>query len=138
MKVVLDANVAIAAVATRGLCEAVMELCLEHHQIVLCEGLLDEIEKNLRKKIKAPDPVIAEFIKLLRSNARILEPEKLGKNVCRDPGDLMVLGLVVPGKIDAIVTGDKDLLVIRKYKSAQILLPRTFWESNKKTKRSEE
>jgi predicted nucleic acid-binding protein len=30
MKVIIDADVAISTVASRGLCEAVMELCLVH------------------------------------------------------------------------------------------------------------
>lgn len=132
MRVILAANVAIAAAASRGLCEAPFELCLEHHHIILCEGILDEIEEKLRSKIKVPMPVIAEQLKLLRSNAEILEPEDAARSICRDPVDLMLLGLVRPGRADAIVTGDKDLLVIKKYLGARIMTPRSFWESNRK------
>jgi putative PIN family toxin of toxin-antitoxin system len=130
MRVVVDANVAIAGVAARGLCEAVMELCLERHHLVLCEELLGEIEEKLCGKIKAPPTVVAEYLMVLRRNAQILRPEAVGKEVCRDPDDLMVLGLVVPGKVDAIVTGDKDLLVIKSYKGARIMTPRGFWEAS--------
>jgi uncharacterized protein len=134
MRVILDANVVIAAVASRGLCEAILELCLEHHQLILCEGILDEIEEKLRIKIKVSAPVIAEYLKILRNNAQILEPEKVEKGICRDPDDLMILGLVAPGNADAIVTGDKDLLVIKEFKKARIITPRGFWESNTKEK----
>lgn len=134
MRVILDANVVIAAAASRGLCEAILELCLEHHSLILCEGILEEIEEKLRVKIKVSPPVIAEYLKVLRNNAEILDPEDVQKSVCRDPDDLMVLGLVVPGKADAIVTGDKDLLVIKEYKRSRIMTPRSFWDSNKKEK----
>lgn len=134
MRVIVDANVAIAAAASRGLCEAILELCLEHHHLILCEGILEEIEKKLRIKIKVSPPVIAEYLKVLRNNAEILEPEKVQETICRDPDDLMILGLVAPGNADAIVTGDKDLLVIKEYKKARIMTPRSFWESNKKEK----
>lgn len=134
MRVILDSNVAIAAAAARGLCEAILELCLEHHHLILCEGLLNEIEEKLRIKIKASPSVIDEYLKILRHNAEILEPEEVQKNVCRDPNDLMILGLVVPGKADAIVTGDQDLLIIKEYKKARIITPRNFWETNKKEK----
>ena len=134
MRVILDANVVIAAAASRGLCEAIVELCLEHHHLVLCEGILDEIEEKLRIKIKVSPPIIAEYLKILRHNAQIFEPEKVQKAVCRDPDDLMMLGLVAPGNADAIVTGDKDLLVIKEYKDACIMTPRSFWESNRKKK----
>ncbi|MBW1786006.1 MAG: hypothetical protein JRK53_05215 [Deltaproteobacteria bacterium] len=46
MKIVLDATVVIAAFAARGLCESVFELCLHAHQILLSEGLLEEIRQN--------------------------------------------------------------------------------------------
>ena len=134
MRVILDANVVIAAAAARGLCEAILELCLEHHNLILCEGILEEIEEKLRVKIKVSPPIIAEYLKLLRNNAEILEPEDVPKAACRDPSDLMILGLVAPGHADVIVTGDKDLLVIKKYKEARIMTPRSFWESNKKEK----
>ena len=134
MRVIIDANVAIAAAASRGLCEAILELCLEHHHFILCEGVLAEIEEKLRVKIKVSPPVIAEYLKVLRNNAQILEPEKVEKGICRAPNDLMILGLVIPGKAEAIVTGDKDLLVIKEYKGARIMTPRNFWESNKKEK----
>ena len=132
MRVIVDANVAIAGAASRGLCEAIMELCLEHHHIVLCEGILKEIEEKLRFKLKVPPTFIAEYLRVLRNNAEILEPEPVDKAICRDPNDLMILGLVFPGNADAIVIGDRDLLVIAEYKGARILKPRSFWESNKR------
>ena len=132
MRVIVDANVAIAGAASRGLCEAIMELCLEHHRIILCKGILKEIEEKLRVKLKVPPVIIADYLKVLRNSAEILEPEPVDKEICRDPDDLMILGLVYPGNADAIVTGDKDLLVIKEYTGARILNPRSFWELNTK------
>jgi putative PIN family toxin of toxin-antitoxin system len=134
MRVVIDSNVAIAAVASRGLCEAVMELCLEHHHVVLCESILAEIDDKLRKNLRVPPPVAAEYITFLRGNSQVLEPEEVAEESCRDPGDLMILGLIGPGEIDAIITGDKDLLVLKKHGSARIISPRGFWDSARKEK----
>jgi putative PIN family toxin of toxin-antitoxin system len=132
MRVIIDANVAIAGAASRGLCEAIMELCLEHHRIILCEGILKEIEEKLRFKLKVPLPIVVEYLRVLRAGAEIVEPEPVDKKVCRDPNDLMILGAVYPGNADAIVTGDKNSLVIMEYRGARILNPRSFWESNKR------
>jgi uncharacterized protein len=131
MRVILDSNVIIAAVAARGLCEAVLELCLERHHIILCEAILDEIEEKLSGKIRVSPSVITELQRVLRAYADILEPDEVHSSACRDPDDLKVLGLVVPGNADVIVTGDKDLLVIRTYRGARIMTPRNFWEVNK-------
>jgi putative PIN family toxin of toxin-antitoxin system len=128
MRVILDSNVFIAAVASRGLCEAVMELCLERHTVVAGEGILEEVAEKLRTKIKVPSPLVAEYVKFLRQNVELLRPERLDPKTCRDPNDLMVLGLVAPGDAQAIVTGDKDLLVLGVFKAAPIMTPRAFWE----------
>jgi putative PIN family toxin of toxin-antitoxin system len=132
MRVIIDSNIAIAAVASHGLCEVLMELCLEQHQIILCEGIMREIERKLRTKLSVPAPVIAEYLRVLRNNAEMLEPETVPEAVCRDHDDLMILGLVSSGKADVVVTGDKDLLVLGSYNAAQIVTPRAFWESNRR------
>lgn len=128
MRVILDSNVFIAAVASRGLCEAIVELCLERHSLIAGEGILAEVEDKLRTKIKVPPRVVAEYMKFLRQNVEMARPEKLDPKTCRDPNDLMVLGLVSPGDAQAIVTGDKDLLVLGSFKGASVMTPRTFWE----------
>ncbi|MBM4152744.1 MAG: putative toxin-antitoxin system toxin component, PIN family [Kiritimatiellaceae bacterium] len=131
MRVIIDSNVAITAAAARGLCEAVLELCLDRHDLILGEGIVREIENKLRAKLKAAPPVIAEFLTVLRHNAEMFEPEKVDRKVCRDPADLIVLGLIAPGNADVVITGDKDLLVVAQYKQARIMTPRDFWEANR-------
>ena len=84
-----------------------------------------EIEAKLQTKLRVPPPVIAEYLKVLRNNAQVLDPEDVDAQVCRDPADLMVLGLVAPGNAEAIITGDKDLLVIKEYGRARIMTPST-------------
>lgn len=132
MRVVLDANFIIAAAAARGVCEAVFELCLDQHQLIICEGLLREIDEKLRFKINVPAPVVAEYLQLLRNNAETVTPSAVDPESCRDPDDLVILGLVSPGNVEAIVTGDQDLLVLGSYEKARIISPREFWEQERR------
>ena len=126
MRIVLDANVVVAAFAARGLCEAVFELCLDSHEIMLCEHLLAEIHRNLLAKVKLPKAGVDRIISLLRDNALLMVPRDLPTNTCRDATDIPVLGLALAAGADCIVTGDKDLLVLKKFKSIPILTPRDF------------
>lgn len=126
MKVVLDANVVVAAFASRGLCESIFELCLDSHDIILSEHLLGEISRNLIKKIKLPKERVYEIVELLRENATILIPDSLPLDTCRDSDNVKVLGLATAAGADCIVTGDKDLLVLKKFRSVPILTPRGF------------
>ena len=126
MKIVLDANVVIAAFASRGLCESVVELCLHSHEIVLSEELLEEIVRNLRQKIKLPGNIVEDISKLLREQASMVSSVPLAAEVCRDPDDVKILELAVAANADYIVTGDKDLLVLKKFQGVPIVTPRLF------------
>jgi putative PIN family toxin of toxin-antitoxin system len=126
MKIVLDANVIVAAFAARGLCESVMEVCLSEHEIVLSDELLDEILENLLEKIKLPSGVVDSIGELLREHASMLNPTSIAPAVCRDPDDIKALNLALASKADYIVTGDKDLLVLKKIEGIPILSPRSF------------
>jgi putative PIN family toxin of toxin-antitoxin system len=126
MKIVLDANVIVAAFASRGLCESIFEFCLSEHEIILCVALLDEIVRNLRLKIKLPAAVVDGIGDLLREYGSMLDPVPLPPDTCRDADDVKILGLAVASGADFIVTGDKDLLVLEKCQGIPILSPRSF------------
>ncbi|MCP4668884.1 MAG: putative toxin-antitoxin system toxin component, PIN family [Deltaproteobacteria bacterium] len=126
MKIVLDANVIIAAFASRGLCESIMEVCLSKHEIVLCDELLEEVLRNLRLKIKLSDKIVDDISDLLLEQATKIKPVSLPTDICRDPEDVKILGLAVAADAHYIVTGDKDLLVLEAFQGIPILTPRAF------------
>jgi putative PIN family toxin of toxin-antitoxin system len=126
MKIVLDANVIIAAFAARGLCESIIEVCLSEHDIALSDDLLDEILRNLLNKIKLPSEIVDNIGALLREHSNISIPVSLASDVCRDPDDIKILGLAVASNADYIITGDKDLLVLKSFQGIPILNPRSF------------
>lgn len=126
MRIVLDANVVVAAFASRGLCESLLELCLHNHQIVLCAGLLEEIRRALLHKIKLPPRAVDEIANLLREHATLVSPAVLPSDSCRDPRDVKVLGLAVAANADCIVSGDNDLLALQSFRSIPILSPTSF------------
>ncbi|MEI6147756.1 MAG: putative toxin-antitoxin system toxin component, PIN family [bacterium] len=133
MRVILDANVLIAAVAGRGLCESLMELCLEDHDIVISQALIDEVRRKLVKKIKLADAVAVEFCSLLRDNSMMTDPAFVPAGACRDPKDLYLLGLSDSAAVDFLITGDKDLIDVGRYGRTMIVTPRQFWETIRKS-----
>lgn len=126
MKVVLDANVFIAAFASRGLCESVLEVCLTKHEIILSKDLLEEVTGNLRSKIKLPKKIIDQIIELLNEFAVIVDPVPHSQVSCRDPDDIKILDLAIAADADYIITGDKDLLILEQCRGIPILNPRSF------------
>ena len=127
MKIILDTSVIIAAFASRGLCSAVFELCLDRFDVVLSEAILKEVSINLNKKIKLPIPQCNLIVSYLRENCLLSETDDLDESLCRDKKDIHVLGLAQRSLAKYIITGDQDLLCLVKYKKTKIVTPRGFW-----------
>ena len=47
-------------------------------------------------------------------------------NKCRDTKDNYLLNLSIDGKADYLITGDKDLLVLKKIENTQIVTLKEF------------
>ena len=135
MRVVLDSNVIIAAFATRGLCEAVFEYCLEAHEVFICEEMLKEVSDKLLRKIRAPASVVADVDSYVRSGAEVVRPCHVSSETCRDKRDLVVLGTAEAAQADYLISGDMDLLSLRRFQNTVIVTPRRFWESARKKKK---
>lgn len=127
MRLVLDTNVLIAAVAADGLCRDLIRLRLRPHTIVTSAQLLKELERILVRKFKV-EPEILPLLKALRDAAEIAVPVPLGERVSRDKDDDVVLATAVAGRADFIISGDDDLLILKKFRGIGILSPRQFLE----------
>jgi len=126
LKVLFDTNVLFAAFAARGLCESILELCLDQHEIIISKEILIELKKNLLKKLKLPTSTASEITSFLAEHSTLYTPEKVDKDACRDANDLHVLGLSRSSGADYIITGDDDLLVLKSYHNIPIVTPREF------------
>ena len=132
MRVILDTNVIVASFATRGLCSAVFELCLDRFDIVTSPFLRKEVESALLKKVRMPGNVISELVNFLTEHSISFEVRDIPGNVCRDPDVAQLLALAEVSGADYLVTGDKDLLILKKYCATKIVTPRKLWELAKK------
>lgn len=132
MRVVLNTNVIIAAFAARGLCSEVFEVCLTGHTIVISEHILSEVERGLVKKIHLPRNMADSIIDYLRDVAEMFEPQVIECSPCRDTEDLKIIGTAVSGNAQLIITGDDDLLTLKKFMKINIVTPREFWNRLRK------
>jgi putative PIN family toxin of toxin-antitoxin system len=133
MKLILDSNVIIAAFAGRGLCNSLFELCLEQHDIFISDFILLEVRKNLSKKLNLPTKKADMIITYLKEFCLVGHYNKLKIRVCRDKDDDEILGLAKGVRAQYIITGDSDLLSLKKFELTEIISPRQFWEIAKKS-----
>jgi uncharacterized protein len=127
VRLVLDTNVLLAAVLADGLCRDLVSKRIHAHHLLTSQALLHELAEQLRLKLGA-DPNELPLLTAYRERATLVSTLPLPKPICRDPDDDRVLATAVAGQTDVIVTGDQDLLVLRRHAGTRILSPRQFLE----------
>lgn len=128
MKVFLDTNVLVSALATRGLCSDVLRETLSFHQLVISFHLLTELERILKDKIKLPDNLIAESLNFLKQTGFMSKTFERSIPELKDKDDELIINSALNGKVELFVTGDKEVLKLRLIDDMMIVDPRSFWE----------
>ena len=128
MKAVFDTNVLIAALLTEGICAKLMVRAHRRDfDLILCDGILQEFKRVLKKKFAASPHETSEALAILSEATR----EILGQTdsitpICRDSDDDLILASARDAVADYIVTGDEDLLVQKNYEGISIVNLREF------------
>ena len=102
----------------------------DDYALVLSEPLVREILEVLRRpeitrKIRAVAEMDLGRLLDLFSQAELVEPAAIPP-VCRDPNDDKVLATAVAGRVEVIVSADKDLLDLATYQGIVIVDVATF------------
>jgi len=113
MRVLLDTNVLISAYFWNGRERAILWDCIRgNYENIISDYILGETQKVLRYKFEVPDDAVERYLFLLRTFSTLVS---LGEVHCvsRDPKDNPIIATALSGKVDVLVTGDKDLLALR-------------------------
>jgi len=127
VRLVLDSNVLVAALGTRGMCAELFERVLVAHEYVIDANILGEVERALRTKFRLPEPRVLEAVALLRGTGQWVDAAPLPAPVSRDPDDDSILALAKASGSRLIVTGDDELRVLNPWEDVEIVRPRDFW-----------
>ena len=132
MKIVFDTNVILSSFITQGLSYRVLDLCLDKHRLYISQWIIDEISGKLKRKFKIPDNEIKRVQEFISRAFVIINPDGEIPILCRDKDDNNILHLAKFIKADIIITGDKDLLDLKKFNKVKIINPRTYMEKYNK------
>lgn len=105
--------------------DAMSLVLLEEAEGIISEDIINEIVGVLYKKFSLPQKKLDQVEESLRQDfSYVLPVQRL--TISRDPDDNKVLEAAIEGRCDYIVTGDKDLLVLKKYKNIRIVTSKEF------------
>lgn len=126
--VVIDTNVWISGIYWTGSPFEVIRR-VDRDRVTACFSpvTLQEWEEETRRIGESTGLIdlYLRFKKLLQKKAKIVIPnEKI--SICRDEDDNRFLEVAVTSQAEFIITGDRDLLILKKYKNTKIFSPKEF------------
>jgi hypothetical protein len=130
IKVIFDTNIWISYLIGYQLSGLTELLTSQKIELVLSEQLRTEIiavahRKKLQKYFS--EQKVKELLKLMDFIGTDYEVLNY-PNVCRDPKDDFLLGLIEVSQADFLVTGDQDLLELNPFEGTEIIEPNQLFE----------
>ena len=131
LRAVIDTTVWISGIFWHGLPHQILEMWKAgDFEIIVSEAILSEIGTKLNEKaieFEMQTEVVNEWLDLIIGEAIFVQPhEKI--RACRDPDDDLFLKAAVECRADFIVSGDKDLTDMGKFRGIKLVNPRQFYD----------
>jgi len=126
LRVLFDTNVLIAAFISEGVCAKLMRRARKRQfSLVSSRVILEEFQDVLIRKFSATRRESQEALQVVIEAVEAVTQSEQAMTG-RDPEDDRILGCALAGKVDYLVTGDEDLLVMKQFKAIRIITPRDF------------
>lgn len=132
MRIVIDTNVWISGLLWGGVPNQVLQRGRQGQtQALVTEPLMNDLARTLtypklQPKLQQLQETPESLLLIVQELTQPCLPVHLVEPSLRDLKDLMVLEAAVGGDAEAIVTGDRDLLVLEEFSGIPILLPQAF------------
>ncbi|MCG3171165.1 MAG: hypothetical protein CALGDGBN_02754 [Pseudomonadales bacterium] len=130
MRLVIDTNLVVAGFLWGGIPGQLVQAGIDRRiTLVTSAILIEELagvlgRAKFAKHLRANGITSAGLITRYTLMTEIVEPVALKRRVARDPDDDHVLACAVAAQADAIVSGDKDPLVLKAYRGTRIVTAR--------------
>jgi len=127
MRIVVDTNILISGIFFGGKPRELLQMCFSGKlQMVCTEEIFIEYMKTIdRLTEKTGKNVRTEIEPILIENLEFIENSNFG-SYSRDPDDDKFINCAISGEIQNIISGDKDLLVLKKIKEIEIITAAEF------------
>jgi putative PIN family toxin of toxin-antitoxin system len=129
IRVVLDTNILISALLFKGELSRILGLWQEGKMVpIISRETFDELKLVLEyPKFSLSRTEIESLIRReILPFFEVVNVSEHVKGVCRDPGDDKFISCAISASADFIVTGDKDLSVLKKYQFVRIIQASEF------------
>jgi uncharacterized protein len=131
MKILFDTNVILSALLAEGHSYEVIKDAMYRHEVYYTDYILSEAENTLKSKFLVSLETRSQLLLAIRKNFLKGVAASFVEKVCRDANDDRILADSLATGIELLITGDKDLLILKKYKKILIIQPKEYWSLDK-------
>lgn len=125
IRVVIDTNVFVSGIFWKGVPNRILSLW---EKKFLCVFVTDKILKEyllVLKRFEVSDRLFERWKFFLLNNVCFVQ-DKERFSFCRDKKDKICINCAIESNSEFLITGDKDLLVLKKVDSVKIVTPAVF------------
>lgn len=127
MRIVVDTNILISGIFFGGKPRELLHMCFsERFQMVCTEDIFIVYMETIdRLTVKTGKDIKTEIEPILIENLEFIE-NRIFDTYSRDPDDDKFINCAMSGEIQYIVSGDKDLLVLKEINGIEIITAAEF------------
>ena len=127
MRVVFDTNIFVSALVISGSQaeKAVFSILDGADTLLLSKPILDELLSTLARKFSRDTEALSQVAVMLTEMAELVKPKSTAQ-VFKDDPDNRILECAESGQADVIVTGDKEMLLLKQYQGIPLISLRDY------------
>ena len=127
MRLVFDTNIFISALVIPGSRaeKAILRILDGADTLLISKPILDELLSTLARKFSRDPEALSQVAVMMMEMAELVEPRNKVE-VFKDDPDNRILECAESGRADVIVTGDKEMLLLKRYQGIQLITLRDY------------
>ena len=127
MRVVFDSNIYISALAISGSTaeKAIIRILEGTDTLLISKPILDEVLSTLARRFSRDPEALSQVAVTLTDMAELVKPQNTIR-VLKDDPDNRILECANAGRADLVVTGDKEMLRLKQYRSTRVVSLREY------------
>jgi putative PIN family toxin of toxin-antitoxin system len=130
MKIVIDSNIFVSSFFWGGNPQKVFDRVINGlDELFITDEIIEKIASVMgNRKFNANSSEIEDYVEIIEKYSKKTVSKNVPESISRDKDDDKILQCGFNGNVDFIITGDKDLLVLKEYKAIKIMTPKDYLE----------
>lgn len=128
MRILVDTNVIVSGLISRGACFEILEDLVYSHTPVITPYILTECQEVLLQKFHLSTATVKTLLSVLDRHFTKGRSSNALFKICRDPADDQIFADALINQVEFILSGDKDLLSMERYEGIRIVAPKDYWK----------